>query len=206
MKYLFLNLLLIISAISVSAQNDAGKILDKVSSALQSNDVIQADFSFTLENKDADIYDTYEGSLVMQGEKFRLSLMGMLVLSDGKSMWVYMEEFNEANIMDPSESEFFNPKSIFNIYKEDFNLKYLKKENGLHTIELVPLEENENYSLLILKTDPVKNQIKEVFYKGLDGNNYIIKIKNMLTDIQIDDRFFTFDKSKFPGVEIYDMR
>ena len=85
-------------------------------------------------------------------------------------------------------------------------MKYLKKENGLHTIELVPLEENENYSLLILKTDPVKNQIKEVFYKGLDGNNYIIKIKNMLTDIQIDDRFFTFDKSKFPGVEIYDMR
>ncbi len=205
MKYLLFNLLIILSVFAGKAQTDPGAILDKVSAELKSHTTIQADFSFSLENIDADIYDTYDGSLVMQSEKFRLSLMGMLAFSDGKTMWVYMEEFNEANIMDPSDSEFFNPKNIFNIYKGDFKLKYLAKENGLHKIELIPLEENENYKLLILKTDPVKNHIKEVFYEGLDGNNYIIKIKTMLTDIQVDDRFFIFDKSLYPGVEVYDM-
>ena len=206
MKYYFCYMLLLISAFTGRAQEDPGAILDKVSALMQSYNTIQADFSFSLENKDADIYDTYEGSLVMQAEKFRLSIMGMLAFSDGKTMWVYMEEFNEANIMDPAESDFFNPKTIFNIYKEDYKLRYLGKENGLNRVELIPLEENENYKLLILNTDPLKNQIKEVFYEGLDGNNYIIKIKNMLTDIQVDDRFFIFDKSKYPGVEVYDMR
>jgi len=185
---------------------DPGKILDKVSGVLQSYDVVQADFNFALENKEADIYDNYDGSLVMQDEKFRLSVMGMLAFCDGKTMWVYMEDFNEASIMDPSESDFFNPKSIFNIYKEDFNLKYLGKEDGLHKIELTPLEDNDDYKLLILKTDPVKNHIKEVFYESHDGNNYIIKIKNMLPDVQVDDRFFMFDKTNYPGVEVYDMR
>lgn len=206
MKKNIISILLVFATLAVNAQKDPGAILDKVSSTLQSYDAIQADFFFTLENKEADIFDSYEGSLVMQGEKYRLSLMGMLAISDSKSMWVYMKEFNEANIMDPSDSDFFNPKSIFNIYKDDFNLKYLGKENGLDKIELIPKEENDNYKLLILQTDPVKNQIKEVFYEGLDGNNYIIKIKNMLTEIQLDDRFFIFDKTKYPDVEIYDMR
>ena len=206
MKKYIISVLIVLGTITVYAQKDPGAVLDKVSSTLQSYEAVQADFYFSLENKEADIFDSYEGSLVMHGEKYRLSLMGMLAISDGKAMWVYMEEFNEANIMDPSESEFFNPKSIFSIYKDDFNLKYLGKEDNLDKIELVPKEENDSYKLLILKTDPSKNQIKEVFYKGLDGNNYIIKIKNMLTDIQLDDRFFIFDKSKYPGVEIYDMR
>lgn len=206
MKYIFLELLLIISFVTVSAQNDPGEILDKVSAELKSHEAVQADFSFTLENKEADIFDSYEGSLVMQSEKYKLSLMGMTALSDGKAMWIYMEEFNEVNIMDPSDSDFFNPKDIFNIYKDDFKLKYLGKEDGLHKIELVPLKENDNYRLLIIKTDPVKNQIKEVFYEGTDGNNYVIKIKNMLTEIQIEKGLFTFDKTKYPGVEIFDMR
>jgi outer membrane lipoprotein-sorting protein len=205
MKHILLPLVLMLSVFA-NAQTDPGAILDKVSSTLQSYDAIKADFSFSLENTEADIYDSYEGSLVMQGEKFRLSLMGMLAVSDGKIMWVYMEEFNEANIMDPSDSDFFNPKSIFAIYKDDFNLKYLGKENGKDKIELIPKEENDDYKLLILQTDPAKNQIKEVFYQGLDGNNYVIKIKNMMPNIQLDDRFFIFDKTKHPGVEIFDMR
>lgn len=206
MKKYIITIFLAFAALTANAQKDPGAVLDKISSTLQSYEAVQADFFFTLENKEADIFDSYEGSLVMQGEKYRLSIMGMLAISDSKSMWIYMEEFNEANIMDPSDSEFFNPKSIFNIYKDDFNLKYLGQEKGLDKIELIPKEENDNYKLLILQTDPAKNQIKEVFYEGLDGNNYIIKIKNMLTDIQLDDRFFIFDKTKYPGVEVYDMR
>jgi len=206
MKYFALNILLVLCFVPLRAQDNAGAILDKVSSTMQSYSTVQADFSFTLENKEADIFDSYEGSLVMEGEKYRLSLMSMLIFCDAKTMWIYNEDFNEANIMDPSDSEFFNPKNIFSIYKEDFNLRLLNKDNGLNEIELTPIEENDNYKLLIIKSDQKNNQIKEVFYEGLDGNNYIVKIKNMMTDIQVDDRFFTFDKAKYPGVEVYDMR
>jgi outer membrane lipoprotein-sorting protein len=206
MKIHLCYLILFFSVVTGMAQDNPGEILDKVSAVMESYTSIQTDFSFTMENKEADISDTYEGSLVMQGEKFRLSLMGMLAFSDGKTMWVYMEEFNEANIMDPSESEFFNPKNIFNINKEDYMLRFLGKENELNQVELKPLEEDENFKLIILKIDPLKNHIKEVFYEGLDGNNYLIKIKNLLSDIIIDDRFFSFDKEKYPGVEVYDMR
>jgi len=207
MKYCYLALMVFLTfAAAGHAQEDPGAVLDKVSEVLKSYNNVRADFSFTLENKESDIYDEQEGSLVMQGEKYRLSLMGMLAFCDGKTLWIYTEEFNEANILDPDESDFFNPESVFNIYHKDFKLKYLGKMNGLHEVELRPIEENDNYSMIVIKSDPLKNQIKEVFYEGLDGNNYIIKIKSLLTDIQLDDRFFIFDKSKYPGVEVYDLR
>jgi outer membrane lipoprotein-sorting protein len=197
---------MIITGAGLIAQDQAGSILDKVSKELQSHEIIQADFSFSLENKEFDIFDSYDGSLLMQADKYRLSIMGMLVISNGDMMWVYTEEFNEVNIMDPDESEFFNPQSIFNIYKEDFKLEYLGKADGMENIKLVPLEDNSNYSHLLLKTDATTFRIREVRYEGLDGNNYIIKIKDFLTDVKVDDSFFIFDKSKYPGVEIFDLR
>ncbi len=192
--------------LSTQAQNTAREVLDQVSTHLLSFKTLQADFSFTLQNIEADIEDSHNGTLVIQGDKFRLKLMGMLVQCDGTTMWNYMEEMNEASILDPEESDLFNPKNIFTLYKEDFAITTLAKSGSIHDIELVPTAAYEDYERIVIRIDYSKKLIREVTYDGTDGNQYIIKITNMIPDISADDRFFIFDASKYPGVEVFDMR
>lgn len=130
----------------------------------------------------------------------------MLAQCNGETMWNYLEEMNEASILDPAESDFFNPVNIFTLYKEDFQLKTLSKTGNIHLIELIPSAENDEYTKILISIDVVKKMIREVTYFGGDGNLYIIKISNLIPDLQVDDRFFIFDPAKYPGVEVYDMR
>ncbi|MBT3242628.1 MAG: outer membrane lipoprotein carrier protein LolA [Bacteroidetes bacterium] len=197
--------LFVISA-NLRAQDNAREILDQVSTHLLSYSALQADFSFTLENTEADISDTFEGSMVMQGDKFRLTMMGILALCNGEMLWNYSEDLNEATIVDPMESEFFNPKNIFTLYQKDFDLKTISKKSGSQTIELLPSSENDDYSRILITIDLTKKLIREVKYFGTDDNQYIIEISNVIPDVQVDDRFFIFDASKYPDVEIFDMR
>ncbi|MCK5821799.1 MAG: outer membrane lipoprotein carrier protein LolA [Bacteroidales bacterium] len=189
-----------------SGQDKSRSILDEVSTQLLAYTTLQADFSFSLINEEADISDTFEGNLVMQGEKFRLSVMGVLALCDGNSLWNYSAELNEATILDPEESDFFNPINIFTLYQQDFELKTINSKGSVHTIELLPKTKNEEYTRIIIIVDNAKKLIRDVTYFGSDGNKYVIHISNVIPNIQIDDRFFIFDTSKHPGVTVYDMR
>lgn len=191
---------------TLKAQDQAKKVLDDVSTQLSSFKTIHADFSFTLQNKEADISDTFEGNLVIEGKKFRLSMMGMLILCDGTKIWNYSEEMNEANILDPDESDFFNPTQIFTLYQQDFKLETMNHDGSVYDIKLTPEKDDQEYSHIVLKVDSKKKLIIGATYYGTDGNTYIIKISNTIPDIPLDDRFFIFDKSKYPGVVIYDMR
>ncbi len=191
---------------TVFAQDNPRAILDEVSKALTSYKTLQADFSFTLSNKEADIEDTFEGRLVLEGNKYRLSMMGMLILCDGERLWNYMTELNEVSIMDPGDNDFFNPTEIFNLYKKDFKLETLKKAGSEYQIKLTPTASNQEYTNIILTVDQAKKRILGASYFGTDSNNYIITIKNTLTDVQVDDRFFIFDPEKYPGVSVFDMR
>lgn len=208
MKKRFILLLFLIIPFStlLKSQDQTRAVLDEVSTQLLDYSSLQADFTFSLINEEADLSESFSGSLVMQGKKFRLSLMGMLAQCNGEKMWNYSEELNEASIVDPDESEFFNPVNIFTLYKQDFKLKTLSTQASIYTIELIPTKEDEEYSRIILVVDKAKKLIREVTYFGSDGNKYVIKISNVIPNVQVDDRFFNFDPAKYPGVSVYDMR
>jgi len=57
-----------------------------------------------------------------------------------------------------------------------------------------------------LYVDKVKNQIAKAQTFNKDGNTYILVLKSMKTNVELKDDYFKFDKSKYPGVEINDMR
>lgn len=205
-SYLLVIIMISGSINTALGQDQARSILDEVSKVFSSYKTIQADFSFTLSNQEADIEDTFEGKLVLEGNKYRLSMMGILIMCNGKMVWNYVEDLNEASILDPADSDLFNPTQIFNLYKENFKLETLEKKGSVYDIQLNPETDDMEYTHIILKVDLDKKRILGASYFGLDGNTYKIKISNTLTNVQVDDRFFTFDAEKYPGVEVFDMR
>jgi outer membrane lipoprotein-sorting protein len=199
---------IIILPLSIIAQNqtDTKSMMDRVSKKLQSYTTLKAEFSFTLSNTEEKIDDTREGSLLLNGAKYRLKIMGVLALCNGETLWTVNEELKEANILDPADNEMFNPKSIFTLYEKNFKYEPIASAGDKITVDLLPTDKEESYSKIRMDIIKSKDQIDKVVYYSKDGNQYIIKIKSFAANIPADEKMFVFDTRQFPGVKVFDMR
>jgi outer membrane lipoprotein-sorting protein len=204
---LFLGLAIVLPfTLTAQSQADTKALMDKVSKKLQSYKTVKADFTFTLSNPSEKIDDTHEGSLLLNGSKYRLNIMGILALCNGETLWTINEELKEANIIDPDENEMFNPKSIFTLYEKSFRYESVATAGDRVTVDLFPTGIDESYSKIRMEVLKSKEQIDRVVYYSKDGNQYIIQIKLFAANIPADERQFTFDSKQFPGVKVFDMR
>lgn len=207
---------LILIAGSLFAQQDpkAKEILDKLSLTNKSYKTIQIDFSFTLENKTGSVTETNEGSVALKGKSYRLHMpaMGMEVFSDGANTWSYLTASNEVNIsaVDPESEAALNPANIFTIYEKGFNYTYIGEESvtgkAALVIDLFPVDKAKEFTKVRLFVDKTKYQILKAKTFNKDGNAYTLAMKNMKTDQNLTPDYFKFDPSKYPKVEINDMR
>ena len=219
MKFILSISLLAVIFFNSYAQDDyeqnvkkAKEILDKVSAKTKSYKTISADFTFSMENLQEDISETNEGTILIKGDKYKVSLMEVDTYYDGKAIYTYMKEAEEVNVTepDPDDEETLNPATIFTIYETGFKYRYIgeKTENGktFYEIDLYPENRDKPYSrikLRILKDDLQLYSLRQV---GKDGNNYTVVVKSMKTNIPLDDSMFVFDPAKHPDVDVIDMR
>ncbi len=198
----------IIFPFALNAQNqaDTKALMERVSKKLQSYTTVKAEFSFTLSNPEEKINDTHEGSLVLNGAKYRLAIMGIIALCDGEVLWTVNEEQKEVNIVDPEQNEMFNPKSIFTLYEKNFRYESVAAAGDKATVDMFPTGKDETYSKIRMEILKAKDQIDRVTYYSNDGNQYIIKIKLLVPNFPTEEKMFKFDAKQFPGVKVFDMR
>lgn len=211
------NLLLLVIAVSLSilatAQDQKAKeILDKVSAKAKSFKSIYAEFNFKMVNEREDVSETYSGKLWNKAEKYKLELMGTVTYFDGTTIWTHMKDAEEVNISepDPEDDNALNPAKIWTMYEKGFKWYYKQEKfeanRALIYIDLIPKDLESEYSRITLKIDKDKGMLYSMIRYGKDGNIYTITVINYKTDQPQTDSMFKFDKTKFPGVEINDLR
>lgn len=201
---------------NVMAQQDpkAKEVLDKLSQTTKGYKTIQIDFSFTLENKKNNVNQTNEGEVALKGKSYRLYMpvFSMEIFCDGITTWSYLTEAKECNIasVEDNKEGSLNPANIFTIYEKGFNFAYIGEENltgkSVHVLDLFPVDKSKEFVKVRLYVDKVKSQIVKAQTFNKDGNTYILVLKNMKSNVDLKDDYFKFDKSKYPGVAINDMR
>ncbi|RLD64385.1 MAG: outer membrane lipoprotein carrier protein LolA [Bacteroidetes bacterium] len=198
----------------------AKSILDKVSSKTKSYKTIKSNFSYNMENLQDGVNETFEGTVFVKGNKYKILLMGTETYSNGKNRWVYMPDEEEVNLYEVEKKDrknknqdddvLSNPRDLFNIYNKGFKYKYISEvvEDGrkLYLIELVPRNKKKNFFKIKVKIDKAKYQLYSIKYFSKDGNRYTIKIKNFKPNVKMQDDMFTFDTKAHPDVEVVDMR
>lgn len=211
MRSLFLVIAVLAGLISVHAQDDpqAKAILDKLSAKTKAYKTIKASFEFTMTNKTEGMNETQDGSILIKGNNYHLSITGQDVISDGKSIWTVLKDAEEVQIneIDEEDEDAISPNRIFTLYEEGFKQKYVKEENGHDIINLYPKNAAEkSYHRIALYINKAKEEISKVIVYGKDGTNTTYKIKSFSPNATIPEGSFTFDKSKFPKYEIIDLR
>jgi len=213
MKNLILGLLATILTITVSAQYDpkALEILDAMSAKYKSIPAFEANISCTLTNDVDKINEEFKGKITVKGDKFRMALPEQEVINNGATIWTYLPEAKEVNIdnYDPN-SEDVNPSKMHEVYKKGFKYLYIqdKTEGGIlcEEIDLVPEKKDAQYfkiKMFINKKDKTIQSFT-LFDKG--GNRYKYTISKFTPNAKVDDSFFVFDPTKYPGVEVIDLR
>ena len=194
------------------AQKDkrAQDILDAMSKKYKSLKSYQA--AFTYASVGAGAKESYKGDLTVKSEKFRLILGGQEVFTDGKTMSTYIKESNEVNVQDYDQNQTseLNPTQIYTIYKRGFDYKFLKeqKQGGrtLEVIELKPNREKSPIATIQISVDKVDKSVRNWLIVNKDGKRTTYTITKFTPNANVADSYFVFDKGKYPGVEVVDLR
>jgi len=190
----------------------AKKILDVVSNKFKTYKAPQANFTYKVENAQGKALSTKKGTVIMKGNKYKVLMDGMEIISDGKTVWNFDKAANEVtvNSVDASGNAMTPQKLLTNFYDKDFYYKYNgeKKEGTrkLQEIELTPTDKSRPFHKVYLLVDKATNSIYSAKFLEKTGGRYSYTITSLKGSVTSSDKDFTFDKSKHPGVEVVDLR
>ncbi|MFN3875485.1 MAG: LolA family protein, partial [Flavobacteriales bacterium] len=74
-------------------------------------------------------------------------------------------------------------------------------------VKLFPAEPAKRaYHTVVITVDKAKGEPRSVQVLYKDGNVVTYTVKKLVTNPELPDALFTFDKSKYPGLEVNDLR
>ncbi len=189
---------------------EAKKVLDGVSAKFKTFKSVQANFTLKIENGAGKNLGTKSGVLYMKGSKYRISVTGQEIFSDGSNVWTYDKSSNEVTItkLDPSSNSLTPQKLFTNFYDRDF----LYKLNGtakigaksMKEVELTPVDKTKPFHKVLVYIDNNAINTTKIFEKT--GNKYTYSTTKMAVNVPVSDAMFVFDVKKYPGVEVVDLR
>ena len=213
MKKLAALLMLVFAGNLAFAQYDqkAKEVLDAMSAKYKKIPAYKASITSAMINEVDGINEEFGGDITVMGDMYKLALEEQVVINNGNTVWTYLPDVNEVNIdtYDPDEDE-ISPSKIYTAYQSGYKYLYVGDEScsggTCAVIDLVPNDKDAQFFKIKLFIDKSDYSLKSWTMFDKTGNKYKYSIKNFNSNINIKPSFFTFDASKYPNVEVIDLR
>ncbi len=188
----------------------SNEILDRLTAKTEAYKTIRVEFAYKMENTDAGIDERTDGTLIIEGDKYRLNIAGQIVICDGTTVWTYIEDAEEVQINSVDESEeTITPGKLLTSYNKDYRSKFIKEDfmygTTVNIIDLTPIE-GKSYYKVRLVIDKEKDQLHEITIYDKNGSTYSYIINKFEPNVEVPASTFTFNKAEFPDAEVIDMR
>lgn len=216
MKKIYSILVFAFAVLMTNAQTksdpEAKKILDGVSAKFKTFKSPQASFTYQVENAQGKVLSSRKGSVSMKGNKFHVTMGELEIFSDGRTSWNYDKGANEVTVngVDLSGSGMTPQKLFTNFYDKDFlyKLNGEKKVAGksVQEIEMTPTDKSRPFHKVYVLIDKATKSIYSARFLEKGGNRYSYTVTKLVPNAVLTDASFVFDKKKYPGVEVVDLR
>ena len=201
---------------STDSDPEAKALLDKIKKQYQSYKSLEAVFTLDIEIPEQP-KEVQKGTISQQGNKYNLQLGSQSVISDGKAIWLIMENNKEVQINDiPEEGEdnsILSPQSLFTFYeKGDFVYimanEFHDKATGknVQQIEFKPLDKDSEYIKLRLTVEKGTGVVQNIKAFSRDGSRFTFTLDKISPNKTFAASHFSFDKEKYKGYYIEDLR
>lgn len=198
-------------ALMTSAQN-ASEILDKAAQAYEQSQGIKANFSLHTSIPQQGVSESFEGTIQMRDDKFKLETPDMITWYDGSTQWAYVVRTEEVNVSTPGgeELQFTNPAVLLRSYKKGFKATYqgtstTRQAKSAYDIVLTPKGKSDIRTIEV-QVEKVTGFPASFTITDKNDATYSIHIRDWQTKVNQPDSFFTFNESDYPDAEVVDLR
>lgn len=204
MKRLVLILSLAIGFTSI-AQNDAKAeaLLNEVSNKIKAYNNISLDFKYELNNISENIKQETRGDVVIEGDKYKLNILGVTRIYDGKTLYTISPEDEEVTISSENTEDegTITPSKMLSFYEEGYTFKMDIVQNvrgrKIQYVKLNPIDTNSEIKHILLGIDATTKHIYNLIENGKNGTKTTLTVNSFKTDEPISKTLFTFDESKY---------
>ncbi len=210
---MMLMLLLIIPFVGFAQSKDkkATEILQEVTAKTKAYGSIKLEFTYQMENPDANINELTDGKALVSGDKYHLDIAGQTVISDGKTIWTVIADAEEVQVNDVDEGDDgFSLTKMLTTYNDDYKSKLMPKITAMdgknvYALDLTP-NEKKTFNRVQLFVDKDKMDIYSIALHDQNGSVYTYKITSFIPNAPVNVKDFTFDEADFPDFDVVDMR
>ncbi|WP_026752958.1 outer membrane lipoprotein carrier protein LolA [Sediminibacter sp. Hel_I_10] len=209
MKKLSILFTLLVGTLSFAQNSDkAEALLNDVYKKAKSYDNIAIDFKYVLNNASENINQETRGDVAMQGDKYRLNILGVTRIFDGKTMYTISPEDEEVTISsDNTEDEnTITPSKMLSFYKEGYSYKMdiVQDVRGrkIQYVKLIPMDSNSEIKHILLGIDANTKHIYNLIETGKNGTQTTLTVNSFKTNEPVSKSLFTFDQSKYKNYYI----
>ena len=210
-KILSVFIVIIITTINSFGQDEvAKKILDQLSEKSKSYTDIYTKFNFNFSNSSQEIDENSEGKIWIKEDMYKLDMSSDLsIINNGETLWYFMKDVPEVQIMENDPDDEMNPSNIFTIYEKGYKYEYKgassEGNKRVHSINLYP-EKSGTIIKFTLNIDAEKTELTSIKLYDRDGGITTYTINKFVTNSGIPESTFIFKKKNHPGVEVIDLR
>lgn len=199
----FATILFITLSIGAFSQNKAKDLLDEVSKKVKSYNNISIDFKYVLENTSENIKQETKGDVVMQDDKYKLNILGITRLFDGKTTYSISPEDEEVTISSENnnEEDAITPSKMLSFYEDGYtyNMDIVQNLNGrkIQYVKLTPIDSNSEIKTILLGIDANTKHIYNLIQIGKNDTKTTLTVNSFKTNEPLSKTLFTFDATKY---------
>lgn len=198
-----ITLLLLTLAFSSFSQNKGKALLNEVSQKVKSYQNISIDFKYVLENTAERIKQETRGDVVLQGDKYKLNILGVTRLFDGKTLYSINPEDEEVTISSQNEDsdDDITPSKMLSFYENGYTYAMDIEQNvqgrKIQYVKLTPIDSNSEINYILLGIDAQTKHIYTLIQIGKNGTKTTLTVNSFKTNEPLSKTLFTFDATKY---------
>ena len=195
--------LIITSSLTGFAQNKAKTLLNEVSQKVKSHNNISIEFKYVLENTTEKIKQETKGNVVMEGNKYRLNILGITRLFDGKKLYSISSEDEEVTISSEKNDEdgAITPSKMLSFYEDGYTYAMDIEQNingrKIQLVKLTPIDSKSEIKYILLGVDVQTKHIYNLIQIGKNGTKTTLTVNSFKTNEPLSKSLFTFDANKY---------
>jgi len=196
---------------SLIAQNDqeAVTILDKFSGNAQKAPSVSIKFDLVTKNLADNTTDTLNGSVILNKDKYKLTLPDNIIWFNGETSWSYLPAEQEVTITKANKKDNTfqtRPSMIFTMYKKDYKSRLIEEKADSYIIDLYPEDLKSDMIRVRLTLGKTLLNLISLEYKRKDGVISTLHVSEYNLTLKPTVDTFVFQADKYKGAEIIDMR
>ena len=192
-------------SISAIAQNSsqAEALLNEVSTKIKSYNNVSIDFKYALNNQGENINQETRGTVVIEGEKYVLNILGATRIFDGKTLYTISPDDEEVTISssDAEDEGTITPNKMLSFYTEGYRYTMDIVQNvmgrKIQYVKLTPIDSKSDISSVLLGIDVNTKHIHNLIEVGKNGTRTTLTINSFKTNESLPKNQFSFDQVKY---------